>query len=401
MDKYLIILIIVFIICVCIVIGLITYLYITGNTIMDIGINSTGIYTVKSIDGSNSTTQASIQAANQASIQAANQASIQAANQASIQAANQASIQAANQASIKAANQASIQAATQASIQAANQASIQAANLASIQAANQASIQAANQASIQAANQASIQAANQASIQAANQESNQAALQTGPVTNLKVKTHHYSSIGRANNLLMNIATNVADAPINNVTTATNVLNFGVPSLYFDNSNINQGNNQLNTNAQYIKCNPVNSIYYTNGITLSIWINPSILTNWTAALSLGNSQNDYICIGILNNCVYYGMYGGDWTSSGLPINKWTHVAWTISGSGTHVLYINNVAQTPASNGKLLKTNHIYQVCIGANSSVPWFYYNGYVGNTCIYNYVLSASQIESLFNGVNI
>jgi hypothetical protein len=253
----------------------------------------------------------------------------------------------------------------------------------------------------QIALRASIHAAQIMVKLAEKKEFDNAILQIGLVTNLQVKTHNYSSFGQTNNLLINSATNVADATINNATISKGKLYFGTQSLHFDNTNIVQGNYKLNTNAQYIMCKTVNTMYYTNGITLSIWLNPSVLTSWVGILSLGNSLNDNITIGILNNCVYYGMHGSDWISSSLQINEWTHVAWTISGNGTHVLYINNIAQIPESNGKLLITNHIYQVCIGANSSIPWFYYNGYIGNVCIYNYVLNALQIETLFNGLII
>jgi hypothetical protein len=245
----------------------------------------------------------------------------------------------------------------------------------------------------QIALRASIHAAQIMVKLAEKKEFDNAILQIGLVTNLQVKTHNYSSFGQTNNLLINAATNVADATINNATISKGKLYFGTQSLHFDNTNIVQG--------QYIMCKTVNTMYYTNGITLSIWLNPSVLTSWVGVLSLGNSLNDNITIGILNNSVYYGMHGSDWISSSLQINEWTHVAWTISGNGTHVLYINNIAQIPESNGKLLITNHIYQVCIGANSSIPWFYYNGYIGNVCIYNYVLNALQIGTLFNGLII
>lgn len=206
-----------------------------------------------------------------------------------------------------------------------------------------------------------------------------------------------------NNYLANYASGTAvyDASVNLATISTTTKIGGTGSLNFSNST-NQSS-LYNTILQWVRCPVLNTSIYpinTTGMTISMWINPSDVStsrDWSAAFMLGSAQSDYIIIGIQNGKLYIGMTGGDYNYNTLTAGTWIHVAWTISSSGVHVLYQNNVSSTPGTNGKLLQATHSYSMTLGANISNPYFYFNGYVDDVRIYNSVLTASQVAVLYN----
>lgn len=213
--------------------------------------------------------------------------------------------------------------------------------------------------------------------------------------------YKFNSGDIVSNLLANYKSGVVyDASVNNATISTSTYKGGLGSMFFNNSTVSSS--AYDTSLQWVKCPSFTTPSTRIGLSISLWVNPSSISSvrdWTCALTIGKQQSDYITIGLLNSAVYIGMYGSDSYNGSLTAGAWTHVVWTISSDGVHVVYIDNVSYTPAGiNGKLIKLNYTHEVAIGFNNSYPYYYWNGYVDDLRIYyNTVLTSNQVSSLYN----
>lgn len=137
------------------------------------------------------------------------------------------------------------------------------------------------------------------------------------------------------------------------------------------------------------------------ITIEAWVNPRSLSGWnTILMKEGDAR------------LAYALYANDWDprpagyirvagidqaaigSSGLPLNTWTHVALTYSGSMLR-LYVNgDEVGRRALTGKILATGGALR--IGGNA-IWGEYFNGRIDEVRIYGRELSASEIARDMN----
>lgn len=209
--------------------------------------------------------------------------------------------------------------------------------------------------------------------------------------------------------LVNMAINYPDAFVNNVTINNDVFIVGNSSGYFNNINT-VVSKTLDKNAQYIACPTLNTIDYTNGLSIALWINPikpTGLKSYYIALCLGSSYDDNIYIGYSNEALYYGMNGIDGYANGLlPSNTWTHVVWTIHPDGKHTIYVNGKSiGIPDTDTITYFSGHDYPLILGYNyagiSQNLADYYNGYLDDIRIYNRELKSTEAQALYNKTNI
>lgn len=90
-----------------------------------------------------------------------------------------------------------------------------------------------------------------------------------------------------------------------------------------------------------------------------------------------------------------------SGSSVPINTWSHVAATFSGtSGTVALYINGVVnKTSTYTGSITSAACNLQIGrrFSSSCSATAVYFNGKIDDVRIYNYALSAAQVRKVYN----
>ena len=118
------------------------------------------------------------------------------------------------------------------------------------------------------------------------------------------------------------------------------------------SNPSQSYNALNfsTSLQNYATLPA-ATYFSGNFTIECWVYPTAHTNWSRIIDFGNGAG--------SNCVLFatsygtsgkpGFYVGGAqfeANSQIPLNQWTHLAATLSGS-TATIYINGIASGSAN------------------------------------------------------
>ena len=163
---------------------------------------------------------------------------------------------------------------------------------------------------------------------------------------------------------------------------------------------------LSGNGDYVQL-PTGIVNGLTDFTVSAWVNPSQNSAWSRIFDFGTGTNDYMMLtaseggGPLRFAITTSGNGNEQqltAPSTLPLNTWSNVAVTLSGT-TGTLYVDgtpvatnaNMTLNPSSLGL---TNHNY---IGKSQfSDP--YLNATVDDFNIYNSALSASDIAALASG---
>lgn len=140
--------------------------------------------------------------------------------------------------------------------------------------------------------------------------------------------------------------------ISNCVQAQNKIFFAQNHTKVPASNPSQSYNALNfsTSLQNFASLPA-ATYFSGNFTIECWVYPTAHTNWSRIIDFGNGAG--------SNCVLFatsygtsgkpGFYVGGAqfeATSQIPLNQWTHLAATLSGS-TATIYINGIASGTAN------------------------------------------------------
>jgi len=165
--------------------------------------------------------------------------------------------------------------------------------------------------------------------------------------------------------------------------------------------------QLSGNGEYIAL-PNGIVSGLHDFTISTWVNPSVNAAWSRVFDFGTGTNDYMFLtlsaggGPMRFAITTSGNGAEQqlnAPGNLPLNTWSHVAVTLSGT-TGTLYINgqpvatndNMTLNPAALGT---TN---QNWIGRSQFPADPYLAATVDDFQIYDHALSASDIAALAGG---
>ncbi|NCD00818.1 LamG domain-containing protein [bacterium] len=140
--------------------------------------------------------------------------------------------------------------------------------------------------------------------------------------------------------------------------------------------------------------PAEDIVIDKGLTLSAWIKPTSYPSERATIIVSKYYLSLYNNGSINTYWYdTSSPGYHQTASGLvPLNEWTHVLTTWDGTQNKI-YINGVLKKTTNTSGLGTTNT--SIVVGAESSPRQFL--GEISNVLIYNDVLSATEVESLYS----
>ncbi|HEY2267016.1 MAG TPA: arabinofuranosidase catalytic domain-containing protein, partial [Streptosporangiaceae bacterium] len=165
--------------------------------------------------------------------------------------------------------------------------------------------------------------------------------------------------------------------------------------------------KLSGNGDYVQL-PDGIVSGLHDFTVSAWVNPSQNTAWSRIFDFGTGTNEYMFLtlsaggGPLRFAITTSGNGAEQQINApgtLPLNTWSNVAITLSGTtgtlyinGTPVATNNNMTLNPASLGD---TN---QNWIGRSQFSADPYLDGTVDDFNIYNRALSASEVAALASG---
>jgi hypothetical protein len=152
--------------------------------------------------------------------------------------------------------------------------------------------------------------------------------------------------------------------------------------------------------------PANIASGLSDFTISAWVKPSAITTWSRVFDFGTGTGNYMFLTVNAGSgprfaiTTTGGGGEQQLSSGtqLPLNTWSHLAVTLSGS-TGTLYVNGTPVATNSNMTLHPSS------LG-NTNQDWIgrsqfgdpNLNGDVDDFAIYSRALSASEIGALAGG---
>jgi Alpha-L-arabinofuranosidase B (ABFB) domain/Concanavalin A-like lectin/glucanases superfamily/NPCBM-associated, NEW3 domain of alpha-galactosidase/Lamin Tail Domain len=165
--------------------------------------------------------------------------------------------------------------------------------------------------------------------------------------------------------------------------------------------------QLSGNGEYVDL-PDGITSGLHDFTISAWVNPSANSAWSRVFDFGTGTNDYMFLtlsaggGPLRFAITTSGNGAEQQINApgtLPLNTWSHVAVTLSGS-TGTLYVNgqpvgtnnNMTLTPAALGA---TNNNW---IGRSQFSGDPFLAATVDDFQIYDHALSAADIATLASG---
>ena len=165
--------------------------------------------------------------------------------------------------------------------------------------------------------------------------------------------------------------------------------------------------QLSGNGEYVSL-PSGIVSGLHDFTISAWVNPSANTAWSRVFDFGTGTNDYMFLtlsaggGPLRFAITTSGNGAEQqlnAPGNLPLNTWSHVAVTLSGT-TGTLYVNgqpvatntNMTLNPAALGT---TN---QNWIGRSQFSADPFLAATVDDFQIYDHALSAAEIAALASG---
>jgi hypothetical protein len=158
-------------------------------------------------------------------------------------------------------------------------------------------------------------------------------------------------------------------------------------------------------SQYIQINPFTTL--NNGITFLFWCKVNNTGNWSRIFDFGNGANvQNILIGFPNNQLWCGIHNSSGATD-TPLyteiindNVWRHFTWIINPDGAYVIYVNgifykNIGIVRYPDNVVRNNNYL-----GKSNWNQDVYLNGAIDDFRMYNRVLSAIEILTIFSNKN-
>jgi len=156
-------------------------------------------------------------------------------------------------------------------------------------------------------------------------------------------------------------------------------------------------------SQYITCGTNQMSSGTNGITVSMWVYPTVSTQkMFVMLNYGGSKFSFMQSAVSSNDLLMARYGSTHAYTGtnaLTLNTWNHIIFTYNGGdlsnvNNYKIYVDSVSKSLSVSGTHGGTNSTTNY-IGRDAD--GYYYSGKIDEIGIWSRTLNSSEISSLYN----
>ncbi|MFI6456848.1 LamG-like jellyroll fold domain-containing protein [Streptosporangium amethystogenes] len=160
---------------------------------------------------------------------------------------------------------------------------------------------------------------------------------------------------------------------------------------------------FNGTSSWVTVEDAASLRLTTGMTLSAWVNPATVANWSSVVGkeLSAGGVSYLLYAANGDSVPSGWAKvstpGHATANGLsplPVNTWSHLAFTYDGAALR-LFVNGqqIADTPLSESLIDDGSPLH---IGGNG-IWGEYFSGLIDEVRVYNRAQSATEVQTDMN----
>jgi hypothetical protein len=176
--------------------------------------------------------------------------------------------------------------------------------------------------------------------------------------------------------------------------------WGVGSTGKQNSSMN-----FDGNGDYIEVADNPSLNLTGSFSLSTWVKPQALPQYTCLLERGTAITSRYYIWLGYEDVLFGV-NNDFSSydANLTIGEWAHIT-VVHNSETNIDYVyKNGSLISSSTGRTIDpaTTGVLRIGQPTNSTYQNNYYtNGQLDDVRVYNYPLTSTQVKAIYNGGSI
>ena len=156
------------------------------------------------------------------------------------------------------------------------------------------------------------------------------------------------------------------------------------------------NNHYRVSTPNDPANSARGLGLQGDFTVSAWIYPRVISDWKILLGqTGAGGLGSVHFGLFGDNVHMGFWGNDIRGSRvIPLNAWTHLAFTYRGHGGEMaIYVNGLLDT-ADFGRS-NTVRSGDVLLGFSEGIPGSYFQGFVDEFAVYCAALSPNQIAAL------
>ena len=226
------------------------------------------------------------------------------------------------------------------------------------------------------------------------------------VANTFVNTESGTSADMTEQSLVNNNVSTLNGESANMTSGNLVLSDLTRNLPYENYSLNFDSGS----SEDIDLGSISTLNNASTYTLSMWVNPSVLSGLQFLFAIVTSTTERLFINLNNAIPNVGMANGtnsaeSFNSAPLTVDTWHHLAVVFDGTQTGAdrltFYLNGVAETTtvttwdsstptfASNGFLAKYGQI-----------ALYYFSGKIGNFSIFSDALSTTEVLKLYaNGL--
>ena len=174
-----------------------------------------------------------------------------------------------------------------------------------------------------------------------------------------------------------------------------------PSTDWVDGKVGSGALDFDGSDDYVDMGSQPNLRFNNGnFTIAGWVKPDVITGTNTLTANYVDTNKGYFFGIYNSKL--GYYSNAWKSANTTLSSgiWYHTAITIDSSGNYIMYLNGVSDGSGASNLPVTGEDTFKIgAYGLNGGLGRF--NGLIDDIRVYNRILSAEEIQRLYDLGNL